>query len=125
MFASVRRHKLARAICLAVITAALTSNAIAQKHLVIADQDATGPGGSDMVSLLVLLQAPDTELLGITVVTGDGWRDAEVAHTLRLLEFVGRTDIKVYPGAAFPLVRTQESTNLAGALYGKATYKGA
>jgi inosine-uridine nucleoside N-ribohydrolase len=41
------------------------------------------------------------------------------------LEFVGRTDIKVYSGAAFPLVRTQGSTHLAEALYGKVTYKGA
>ncbi len=100
-------------------------SANAQKRMVIADQDAAGPGGSDMMSLLVFLQSPNVDLLGITVVTGDGWRDAEVAHSLRLLESVGRTDVKVYPGAAFPLVRTQESTKLAAQLYGKATYLGA
>jgi purine nucleosidase len=102
---------------------ALTANS--QKRMVIADQDAAGPGGSDMMSLLVFLQAPNVDLLGITVVTGDGWRDAEVMHTLRLVESVGRTDVKVYSGAAFPLVRTQESTRLAAQLYGKATYMGA
>jgi inosine-uridine nucleoside N-ribohydrolase len=92
---------------------------------VIADQDASGPGGSDMAALLVLLQSPKVNLLGITVVSGDSWRDVEVAHTLRLLELMGRTDVKVYPGAAFPLVRTQEWTNLASQVYGKVTYMGA
>src|SRR6201996_3781338 len=77
-------------------------SARAQRY-VIADQDASGPGGSDMMSLLVFLQSPDVHLLGITVVTGDSWRDEEVAHALRLVESVGRTDVRVYPGAAFPL----------------------
>jgi inosine-uridine nucleoside N-ribohydrolase len=94
------------------------------KRLVIADQDASGPGGSDMMSLLVFLQSPDVHLLGITVVTGDGWRDQEVAHTLRLLELIGRTDVKVYPGAAFPLMRTVEWTRLSDQLYGPAAYEG-
>src|SRR5258708_14446599 len=89
---------------------------------VIADQDASGPGGSDMAALLVLLQSPKVNLLGITAVSGDSWRDAEVAHTLRLLEMIGRTDVKVYPGAALPLVRTQEWTNLAAQLFGKVPY---
>ncbi len=67
-----------------------------EQRYVIADQDASGPGGSDMMSLLVFLQSPKVNLLGITVVTGDSWRDPEVAHALRLLEIVGRTDVKVY-----------------------------
>lgn len=103
----------------------LAASATAQQRLVIADQDASGPSGSDMAALLVLLQSPQVDLLGITVVSGDQWRDAEVAHTLRLLELMGRTDVKVYPGAAFPLVRTQERTRLAAQLYGKVTYMGA
>ena len=77
------------------------------------------------MSLLVLLQDPDVDVLGVTVVTGDGWRDEEVAHALRLLELVGRTDIPVVPGAAFPLVRTQEWTLEWEKLYGSVTYLGA
>ena len=96
----------------------------AQRY-VIADQDAAGPGGSGMTSLLVLLQSPDVKVLGITVVTGDGWRDPEVAHALRLLEIIGRTDVRVYAGALGPLVRTQEWTALADQMYGPSTYKGA
>jgi inosine-uridine nucleoside N-ribohydrolase len=115
---------------LALLSALLLAapSALAQSatpRYVIADQDASGPGGSDMASLLVFLQSPSVNLLGITVVTGDAWRDAEVAHTLRLLELVGRTDVGVHPGAAFPLVRTQQWTRLASQLYGQPPYIGA
>jgi inosine-uridine nucleoside N-ribohydrolase len=96
-----------------------------EKRYVIIDQDAAGPGGTDMMSILVLLQSPQVETLGITVVVGDNWRDEEVAHTLRLLEWVGRTDIPVVPGAAFPLVRTQAATKLWEQQFGKVTYQGA
>jgi purine nucleosidase len=97
----------------------------AEPHMVIADQDAMGPGGSDMRALMVFLQSPDVNLLGITVVIGDGWRDEEVAHALRLLELLGRTDIRVYPGATHPLWRTREWTRLASQMYGKAVWEGA
>jgi len=96
-----------------------------EKRYVVIDQDAMGPGGTDMMSILVLLQSPRVETLGITVVTGDGWRDEEVAHTLRLLELVGRADIPVVPGAVFPLVRTEQGTRLWEQQYGKETYQGA
>lgn len=39
-----------------------------------------------MQTLLTLIQSSDVEVLGITVVSGNQWRDEEVAHTLRLLE---------------------------------------
>ncbi len=99
-------------------------DAPAQRY-VIADQDASGPGGSDMMSLLVLLQSPQVHLLGITVVTGDSWRDEEVAHALRLVETIGRTDVKVHPGAAFPLVRTLAWTQLTNKMYGTPSFEGA
>ena len=78
------------------------------KRKVIIDQDCAGPGGTDMQSILALVNSPETEVLGITVLTGDDWRDEEVAHTLRLLEIIGRTDIPVLPGAVFPLVSSKE-----------------
>src|ERR1700724_753426 len=78
------------------------------RRKVIINQDCSGPGGSNLQTLLVMIQSPQVEVLGITVVSGDQWRDEELAHTLRLLEIIGRTDIPVVPGAAFPLVRTHE-----------------
>lgn len=84
-----------------------------------------GPAGTDMNSILVFMQSPNVHVLGITVVTGDGWRDEEVAHTLRLLELMGRTDIPVIPGRNRPMVRTKESTDLWEQMYGSVTYQGA
>ena len=95
------------------------------KRKIIIDQDCAGPGGSDMQSLLTLINSPETQVLGITVVTGDAWRDEEVAHTLRLLEIVGRTDIPVVPGAEFPLVNTKEEIALWEKRYGEIVYQGA
>src|SRR5438309_9809607 len=88
------------------------------KRKIIIDQDAAGPAGTDLQSTLLLIQSPQTEVLGITVVTGDGWLKSEVAHTLRMLELIGRTDIPVVPGAENPLVRTKEGTELWEKQYG-------
>ncbi len=96
-----------------------------QRRKVIIDQDAAGHPGTDTQSILLLIQSPETEVLGITVVTGDQWRDEEVAHTLRLLELVGRTDIPVVPGAEYPLVRRKAETELWEQLYGSVTWLGA
>jgi inosine-uridine nucleoside N-ribohydrolase len=78
-----------------------------------------------MQTVALLIQSKDVEVLGITIVSGDQWRDEEVAHTLRLLEIIGRIDIPVMKGAAFPLVRTREETKLWQQLYGKVSYAGA
>jgi inosine-uridine nucleoside N-ribohydrolase len=103
-----------------------TAGANAQsKRYVIIDQDAVGPAGTDMNSMLVFLQSPNVDVLGITVVTGDGWRNEEVAHTLRLLELMGRTDIPVIPGRDRPMVRTEEWTHDWEQMYGKVLYQGA
>ncbi len=80
------------------------------KRKVIIDQDAAGPGGTDMQSILALVNSPETDVLGITVLTGDDWRDEEVQHTLRLMEIIGRTDIPVVPGATFPLANVRNTS---------------
>jgi inosine-uridine nucleoside N-ribohydrolase len=97
----------------------------AQKRLVLIDQDGSGPGGSDQMAMLALLQAPDVQVLGITIVTGDAWRDEETLHTLRMLELTGHAEVPVARGAVFPLIRTQEETRLESALIGKVVWLGA
>jgi len=104
---------------------ALSPPVQAQKRLVLIDEDGSGPGGSDQMAMMVLLQSPRVEVLGISIVTGDAWRDEEVQHTLRMLELIGRSDVPVVPGAVFPLVRTQEETRIASQLIGKAVWLGA
>src|SRR6185312_12572561 len=96
-----------------------------QKRKVIIDQDAAGPAGTDQQSMLVLIQSPQTQVLGITVVTGDSWLHEEVAHTLRMLELVGRTDIPVFAGAEYPLVRRKDATELWEQRFGMIDWLGA
>ena len=104
----------------------LCSVAMAQpRRKVIINEDCSGPGGSNLQTLLTMIQSPQVEVLGITVVSGDQWRDEEVAHTLRLLELIGRSDIPVVPGAEFPLVRTRTEAQMWQQRYGKVAYAGA
>jgi len=95
------------------------------KRLVLIDQDGSGPGGSNQMAMLVLLQAPQVEVLGITIVTGNAWRDDEARHTLRMLELIGRSDVPVALGAVFPLVRTQQETALMTPIVGGVGWLGA
>lgn len=111
----------ALAACLALAMAADAQS----RRKVIIDQDTSGPAGTDLQSVLLFIQSPDVEVLGITVVSGDQWRDEEVAHTLRLLEIIGRPDIPVLPGAVFPLVNSKEEMARWEKLYGKIVYQGA
>jgi purine nucleosidase len=96
-----------------------------QRRKIIINEDCSGPGGSNMQTLLVLIQSSQVEVLGITVVSGNQWRDEEVAHTLRLLEIIGRTDIPVIPGAVFPLVHRREQAQIWQERYGKVAFAGA
>lgn len=117
--------KLNRLIVLAVLCGCCISSAAQEKRKVIIDQDAAGPGGTDQQSMLMLIQSPKTDVLGITVVTGDSWLREEVAHTLRMLELIGRTDIPVFAGAEYPLVRRKESTELWEQRFGSFVWLGA
>ena len=102
-----------------------TPLAAQEKRKVMIDEDCDGPGGTCAQAVLALIQSPETDVLGITIVTGDAWRDEEVQHTLRLLEIIGRTDIPVVPGAAFPLINSKEFIARWETLYGKLIYQGA
>jgi purine nucleosidase len=112
-------------LCIVVLSFLVLPASAQTKRKVIIDQDARGPATTDQQSILVFLQSPEVETLGVTVVSGDMWRDEEVAHTLRMLEIVGRTDIPVVPGAVFPLINREELILRWEQLYGKVSYKGA
>lgn len=115
-----RNYRFARNICILLL---LGCSCFAEsRRKVIINEDCSGPGGSNMQTLAVMIQSPQVEVLGITVVSGDQWRDEEVAHTLRLLEIIGRTDIPVIPGAEYPLVRTREEAQQWQQRYGKVDY---
>src|ERR1700674_588335 len=114
------------AVATVVLTTCLVSQSVEKdKRKIIIDQDAAGPAGTDQQAILLLIQSPQTEVLGITVATGDAWLNEEVAHTLRMLELIGRTDIPVVGGAEYPLVRTKEETEQWEQRYGSVAWLGA
>ena len=94
-------------------------------RLVLIDQDTLGPASTNLQAVALLLQAPDVEVLGIGVPTGDHWRDQQVRHALRLLEIMDRTDVPVVPGAVMPLVNTPAHTARWEQQHGKLIYNGA
>ena len=87
---------------------------------VILDDDGFG-----IAQWMVLQAAPETEVLGITSVSGNTWVKESAAYALRSLEICGRTDVPVVLGATYPLVNTEKTTELWEALYGKLVWKGA
>ncbi len=110
------------------ILAQLSALVLAQpsaQRLVLIDQDGSGPGGSNQMAMMVLLQSPKVKVLGITMVSGNAWEPEEVRHTLRMLELIGRTDVPVVPGAVFPLVRTEQESLLERPLTGTFPWYGA
>ncbi len=99
--------------------------ASAQPKKVIVDQDARGPASTDMQSILLFLQAPDVDVLGITLVAGDQWLKEETARTLRAVEIAQRTDVPVVPGAVRPLINSKELSEAWERQYGTFSFKGA
>src|SRR5207245_10102250 len=63
------------------------------------------PGHDDAIALLLALASPEVELLGVTTVHGNQTLAKTTANALKLLEFVGRTEIPVAAGADRPLRR--------------------
>jgi len=91
--------------------------AFGQPHRIIFDTDFILPPGDDGMALLLALQSPEVEILGITTVAGNESLERETSDVLRMLEIVGRADIPVYRGADMPLVH--EKSDYAVSNYGK------
>jgi purine nucleosidase len=95
-----------------------TASAQRQKIKVIADQDSAGPQGTNFLSLLMLLRAPEINLLGITTVSGDQWVEPATVFALWATELTGRTDVPVVKGAENPLVNSKLELERRESLYG-------
>ena len=57
----------------------------------------------DGIAMMMLAKAPDIELLGVTVVTGNTWVSEGTAYAIRQLEAIGATDVPVLQGVRLPL----------------------
>lgn len=91
-------------LAMAAIFSAATALADAGKIKVLFDTD-IGSDIDDAVALAYLLAQPRCELLGITTVTGDPVKRAEMASAL--CRVAGHPEIPIYPGADQPLVIAQ------------------
>ena len=115
--------KALRALFFLLALAFATTAPAAERRKVIVDQDAfEGPG---LQPILMLLQDPSVEVLGITIVSGDGWAPEETAKTLRMLELIGRTEVPVIQGAIHPLINSKARNKAREGQYGALGYRGA
>jgi len=99
---------------------ALSCNGIvtAQENIpVIFDTDFVMPPADDSMALMLALQSPEIEILGITTVAGNESLERATSDVLRMLEIANRDDIPVYIGADMPLVH--EKSEFAVREYGK------
>jgi inosine-uridine nucleoside N-ribohydrolase len=95
----------------------LVAVAASAQQRIIFDTDFILPPGDDGMALLLALQSPEVEIVGITTVAGNESLERGTSDVLRLLEIVGRADIPVYRGADMPLVH--EKSEFATSNYGK------
>lgn len=62
-------------------------------------------GVDDALAIMLALQSPEVELLGISTVFGNVPLNQATRNALQVLELMGRDEISVYVGAGEPLVR--------------------
>lgn len=105
-------------LCLAIGSIGIAQAQTPKRKVVIDDE------GFALMHLM-LLDAPDVDVLGITTVSGNVWANRATALALRGVEITGRTDIPVVQGATYPLLNSEALTDRWETLYGKLVWKGA
>lgn len=65
-------------------------------------------GVDDALAIIYRIESNKIDFLGITTVSGNVPVSMTTANTLKVLQLIGREDIKVYPGAERPLIREPE-----------------
>jgi inosine-uridine nucleoside N-ribohydrolase len=81
-----------------------------KRQKVILDVDT---GADDAVALLMAAGAPELELVGVTVVHGNGPLELTVSNTLKTLQAAGLGRVPVFAGVARPLLRSPLPTGPA------------
>jgi len=83
---------------------------------IIFDTDFVMPPADDSQALMLALQSPEIEILGITTVAGNDSVERATSDVLRMLEIAEQAGIPVYRGADMPLVH--EKSDFAVRSYG-------
>ena len=63
------------------------------------------PGHDDAIAIVMAHRSPAIDLLGVTVTCGNAEIDKTVSNALRILQFIGATDVPVAAGCRRPLAR--------------------
>ena len=71
---------------------------------VIFDTDFVMPPHDDSMALMLALQSPEVEILGVTTVAGNESVERATSDVLRMLEIANQPGIPVFKGANMPLV---------------------
>lgn len=100
-----------------ILSLAATAAARAQPHKVIFDTDFGLPPLDDGLALILALNSPELEILGITTVAGNFSVERATADCLRMLEIAEREEIPVFTGADMPLMH--EPSDYARRVYGE------
>jgi inosine-uridine nucleoside N-ribohydrolase len=87
------------------------------RRKVIFDTDFVMPPHDDGMALILALNSPELDVLGVTTVAGNESMEKATVDALRLLEIAGRADIPVYKGANMPLVN--EKSEYATRVHGR------
>lgn len=98
--------------------------AISQERVIV-DAD-MGVLNDDAVALFMLLNSPNVEVLGVTIVPGNSWLEHGTAAALRQLELIGRADVPVFMGVREPLMGSRQPwLEAEERLWGRSEYLGA
>lgn len=93
------------------------ANAFADDRIpIIFDTDFVMPPWDDSMALMLALQSPEFEIVGVTTVAGNESVERATSDVLRMLEIAGQADIPVFVGADMPLVH--EKSDFAVREYG-------
>ena len=84
---------------------------------IIFDTDFVMPPYDDSMALMLALQSPEIEILGITTVAGNASVERATSDVLRMLEIANQATIPVHKGADMPLVH--EKSDFAVREYGR------
>ncbi len=97
---------------------ALSATGVADERTpIIFDTDFVMPPHDDSMALMLALQSPELEILGITTVAGNESVERATSDVLRMLEIANHPEIPVFVGANMPLVH--EKSDYAVQNYGK------
>ncbi len=63
------------------------------------------PGHDDAIALVMAHRSPEVELVGVTTTCGNAELERTTANAIRVLDFLGATEVPVAAGCARPLAR--------------------